>query len=74
MREFMYSQLAGIHVHASHSKALLLAGIVIVLWTLVSLPAALLIGRAMRLLGHKGELPRQVIEAPPEMPARGRVA
>lgn len=74
MCEFMYSRLAEIHVHVSHSKALLVVGIVIVSWSFVSLPAALLIGRVMRLLGCRGELPAEIVEAPPEMPVRGRVA
>lgn len=74
MREFMYNPLAGIHVHASHSKALLIAGIVIVLWAFVSVPAALLMGGVIRLLGHKDELPEEIIEVPTGMPAHGRVA
>lgn len=73
MCEFMYSQLAAIYMHASHSKALLIAGVVIVLWIFVSLPAALLIGRAMRLLGHKGELPREIVQARAEMLTRRKV-
>jgi len=74
MYEFMHSLLVGVHVHPSHFKALLTLAIVVGLWALVSLPAALLIGRAMRLFGHRGELPREIIEAPPEMSTRGRVA
>jgi hypothetical protein len=74
MREFIYSGLTGICLHALQPKVLLVAAIAIVLWTLVSVPAGLLIGRAMRLFGHKGDLPREIVEAPREMPSRGRVA
>lgn len=77
MREFMYNRLAEMHVHVGHSHALLIAGIVVGLWVFASLPAALLIGRAMRRLGHKGGLPPEIVKAPRDrtvIPTPGRVA
>ncbi|HEV2426375.1 MAG TPA: hypothetical protein VGZ29_16230 [Terriglobia bacterium] len=77
MSDHMYNLLSGIYLHLHHPGAMLAMGIVVLAWVLVSLPAGLLIGRALRVHSHKRELPREITGAPLEpavMSTPGRVA
>jgi hypothetical protein len=65
MCDFIWSGLGAIHL-LSHLTALGTVAILLTLWTVASLLACLLIGRAFYLFGDGQDHPEEIIEAPPE--------
>lgn len=62
-------------LHLRLLRLLLTVSTVVAVWALASFPAALLMGRVFRRLGHRGPLPSEIDEAPPERKEEtGRVA
>jgi len=66
MSDFIQSGLGAINLQLMHFTALLTVAIILLLSTVASLLAGLLIGSAFYLFGASQERPKEIIEAPPE--------